>query len=193
MLVTTHMLIAQKTYNCLPDYFKLRINLHNFIFGNVKPDLVYRLSTMSHCLHDSLPFVLEEIHNLQEQGVDSPQFSITLGVINHFMADFFCSAHYPKDRFAGTIKHLRYEIELHQTYKRMERMESLNMLKSSALNLSAVAGNNLQFIMRALESEFSRRKSSKENDIDYALKACNLTNNYILNNLQLKPVINTVA
>ena len=190
MLVATHMLIAQKTYECLPDCLKSRISLRCFIFGNVKPDLIYRLSSISHRLQDSLPFVLDEIESLQNQEVESARLSINLGVINHFLADFFCSAHYSEDNYCGPLKHFKYELELHQTFK---RLESIDRLKPSTLINSISANNNLSNIIGSLETEFALQNSSKENDIYFALRACNITNSCLLNNVRFSVPANTIA
>lgn len=182
MLVGTHMLIGQRVYDNLQESFKVNMNKKGFIYGNIKPDLDYRLSSKSHCMEDSLDFVLDEINRLLllNEIVYIQQFSIDMGVINHFLADFFCSPHYHKSKeFDGIIKHMNYEFNLHKTFKKMIREEALDISK---LKTDKYIRNTLLNTILSLEDDYKKQKQSMENDIYYALRAATIASNYILDN-----------
>ena len=140
MLVNTHILIGEKVYQNLYELFKTNLCKNKFIYGNIKPDLVYRLSSKSHCIDDSLDFVLEEVNQLILSKDCKEEFSVKLGVINHFLSDFFCSPHYFKDDFNGLIKHLNYELHLHKVLK---DMENNNLLNNNCLRIDKLLKVNL--------------------------------------------------
>ncbi len=183
MLVNTHMLIGQSVYENIQRVLNINLNKSKFIYGNVKPDIVYKLATMSHCMKDSLCFVLEEISNLlvpDEKDLD--QFSIDLGVINHYLSDFFCSAHYYPERFNSFIKHIDYEYNLHKAFKKLQRDKLLNLSK---LQVDRFNKGTIIDTIFVLERLYKKENINVEKDIFYALRISTLASIYILENSSL--------
>jgi hypothetical protein len=178
MLVNTHILISNKVYNFLKKqgFFNLRKN--PFIYGNVKPDLLLPLSSRGHSFKESFNFVLEEGEKLSFiENIDIEKFSVSLGVINHFLADFFCAPHYSKEKF-DLSNHMKYEFALHNTFKRLDKNK---LLTAENLQINSLLGGNIKDTITALEKEYQKKSPSIENDIVFALRATTISSYYILN------------
>ncbi|WP_161936144.1 zinc dependent phospholipase C family protein, partial [Sarcina ventriculi] len=97
----THVIIAKKIYNALDPQKKSIIKKKNFIYGNIKPDLVSKYKLRKHYRKESYEVILEKIEKLSKiNSLDEIQkkkyfcnFSQELGVICHFICDFFCVPH----------------------------------------------------------------------------------------------------
>ncbi len=168
MKIRTHMLIARKIHAYMDENYDEKISRKHFIFGNVKPDLIRKFKTLKHSIHDSLDFVLSEIsrHENERDSVKNP--SVHLGMINHYLSDFFCSKHYYKQDDEGLIKHIKYEFRLH---KKIKQMEDEGLLGLPYFKAAEKAGGNFLDIIRELEEEYSNQPPSIENDIVFALCA----------------------
>ena len=162
------MLIARKIHTYMDENYGENINRRHFIFGNIKPDIMRKFKTLRHSIHDSLDFVLGEVtrHADERETVKNP--SVHLGMINHYLSDFFCSKHYYKESDEGLIKHIRYEKRLHKKIKQMEDSGTLGLPYFKAAENTT--GNFLD-ILRSLEEEYSSQPPSIENDIVFALCA----------------------
>ncbi|WZL74707.1 zinc dependent phospholipase C family protein [Clostridiaceae bacterium 35-E11] len=179
MLVNTHRLIGQKVHENVQKLLNIRLNKNNFIYGNMKPDLVYRLSSKSHCMKDSLYFVIDEMNRLlSTDKMNIEQFSIDLGVINHFLSDFFSSPHYHQgEKFNGIIRHMNYEYKLHKIFKKLERYNLLNL---SILKIESFTKSTILETILYLEDTYKKQNVNIENDIYYALRVSTLASIYIL-------------
>lgn len=179
MLTNTHILIGQRVHDNVQKLLNIRLNKNNFIYGNIKPDLVYRLSSKPHCMKGSLYFVIDEMNRLlSTDGMDLEQFSMDLGVITHFLSDFFCSPHYHRyEQFNGIIRHMNYEYKLHKDFKRLERYGLLNLprLKIDSFNKGTIVETILY-----LEDTYKKRNANIENDIYYALRVSTLASMHVL-------------
>ncbi|KAB3525508.1 zinc dependent phospholipase C family protein [Alkaliphilus serpentinus] len=180
MMLKTHILIGQKVFDNIKELYNMK-QLHrtSFIIGNIKPDIVYRLLIKSHCMKDSLYFVVNEINRLLSSEVeDIKEFSSSLGVINHFLSDFFCSAHYyQSEEFNGSINHFKYEMKLHQAFIKMERQKLLSLKE---LNINRYVKDSFLSSIYFLENEYKNQMPSIETDIIYALRGTTIISIFIL-------------
>ena len=162
------MLIAGKIHEYMEQNYGIKLNRKHFLFGNIKPDLVRKFKALRHSIHDSLDYVLDEMarHENERHNVKNP--SVHLGMINHYLSDFFCSKHYFRNHNEGLIKHLRYEGRLHKAIKKMDAGGFLALPESGTE--SHIRGS-FPDILRELEYEYIKRTPSIENDILFALCA----------------------
>ncbi|SHK19003.1 Zinc dependent phospholipase C [Anaerobranca californiensis DSM 14826] len=180
MIINTHMLIAKRVYGNLKSKLVFKLQKNNFIYGNIKPDLILPLSSRAHTLTDSLEFILEEANKLiYSQDIDLETFSTNLGVINHFLADFFCSPHYYKGNFPSFANHLMYEIALHNFFKKMDYDTPLTVENLKIQNLFNIDMKETIFL---LENEYLEESPKLERDIIFALKATTLISYHIVKN-----------
>ena len=190
MLVGTHLLIGENVYSYIQRKLRVELNKTNFLYGNVKPDIVFRLSSKSHRIKDSLEFVLQEIDRLMTlKDISIPQFSVDLGVISHFMSDFFCSAHcYDSEEVKGIVKHLYYEFNLHYQFKKTLRDMSSHIFEKE---IDELKNRTISEAITLLRTFYSQKIFCVKNDIYYALKASTLITRNIIENslLYSKPQI----
>ncbi|TCT14990.1 zinc dependent phospholipase C [Natranaerovirga pectinivora] len=185
MIIKTHMLIGKNAYQNIQEEYNIQLNKKYFMYGNIKPDITYTLSNKSHRLQDSLDFVLKEIDKLimnDEKNIET--FSMNLGVINHFLSDFFCAPHYYKGSyFKNIVKHLRYEFKLNEKFKEMTKKNELSI---KALDITGNLYPNIVTTIHSLETEYQKASVNIENDIKFAITLCTQINRQILNQIIIK-------
>lgn len=85
----------------------------SFVYGNIKPDLTLSLLNRPHYKENCIDFLKEEISRLSESNIGlsvniGTNYSERLGVICHYITDFFCFAHNPSfDK--SILAHIKYE------------------------------------------------------------------------------------
>lgn len=120
MDIRTHLIIASKLYDELPLSKKILIKKRNFLYGSIKPDMVSKYKLKKHYREESYDAILEKINSLTHVHWDDIAsnkgfcgFSQDLGVICHFICDFFCVPHNERWEFKHSMKsHLSYEKSL---------------------------------------------------------------------------------
>ncbi len=176
----THKHIALKIYNQYEYLFPEYLNKRSFIYGNIIPDLSIELRMKSHKMKDSLEFIVERINKLTNTPYTSiKQFSIELGIINHFLADFFCTVHFHKltKDLNDFIYHLHYEKELAKQFKIMKDNISVYILEDE---LNHISVDNLSEIILDFANSYSKNTPCIENDIQYMLKVTSLVSLYVM-------------
>ncbi len=181
MFVGTHVLIGKRVYDYIKTTLNVELDKQKFLYGNIKPDIICRLSSRSHRLKDSLDFILDEIEKLTRiEDISSSQFSVDLGVISHFMSDFFCSPHYYDIKeFDNISKHLLYEYKLHSKFKKISKGITNKLIDADIPKLESKS--NIE-IIHSLEKLYTAKILSIQNDIYFALKASTLITKNIIEN-----------
>ncbi len=84
-----------------------------FIYGNVKPDM-NELVWLKHNYQETRHFYFEHLEVAKNNHLSINQRSVALGVISHFICDYFCKYH-TKDVYAkkSLYHHFIYEFKLH--------------------------------------------------------------------------------
>ena len=154
MLMNTHILIAQNILRDVDVDFK--ISDKNFIYGNVKPDMVSKYKLKKHYLDESFDMI--------------SRFSQELGVICHFICDFFCIPHSERWEFKHSMnKHVKYEKEL----------ASFAKTYTPSQDDFKIWGNmSVKFFLEEAHKLY-RKRESYENDMQYAYFACRSIVKYI--------------
>ena len=116
MNLFNHLSIAIKLKRNIEMKFNIKIKTISFLIGNIKPDISMRYIKIPHYKKDSERFIQDEISSILEIKIHefkrcSNNFSERLGIVMHYLSDFFCYAH--TDYFKGGIwKHYSYEMQL---------------------------------------------------------------------------------
>jgi len=109
-------IIRQNVISALPAEQSIRISPFWFGLGNMLPDICWLPFTHPHFEARSAPFIRKKLglsldkhrrHDL-DQFFISPVFSLRLGIVSHYMCDFFCVAHQGSG-INGARRHLDYE------------------------------------------------------------------------------------
>ena len=98
------------------------INKNRFIWGNVKPDCIPQYKRIRHYFDESIDIIIEKILYLSSLTMYEVHYEMTiakfseeLGVICHFLCDYFCAPHYYRWECTSTKimkDHMLYEKRL---------------------------------------------------------------------------------
>ncbi len=115
MNLITHFCISLKLLRIIRSNYSDGFNTLSFIWGNLKPDICPSLIKIPHYKKDSEDFILKEISCLLEtkcSRFDKNTYSKSerLGVIAHYLSDFFCYVHSESFK-GGRWEHWIYEFK----------------------------------------------------------------------------------
>lgn len=189
MLVETHKLIA----NTLLDHIEIEefplIKSNYFLWGNIKPDCFSVYKFKKHYEFESFNMIINKCNFLASLNIDTinylyrvRRFNQELGVICHFICDFFCRPHYERWEFKSpkvTKQHIMYERELSKFAKDFCFQEqSFNNFRIDEMD---------EFLRDLLEQY--KDNNDYENDLKYAYFACY----NVINSILASIVYNTYA
>jgi len=178
LLMGTHKLFANNFLIYADSEMVGLINEKKFIWGNVKPDYVSKYKLKKHFYDESIEMILNKIDFLSSMSVEEisheygkKKFSAELGVVCHFLSDYFCYAHDKRWNLKNALKrHVLYEKHLATTAKSF----NFSGFRDQELQIEDMA----QFIeenMKHYETSHSYR-----NDLIYATFICNSVINTLL-------------
>jgi hypothetical protein len=176
MNVITHLCLSMKLKKIIEANLPVRINTLGFMFGNIKPDLIRKSKKVPHFKKSSEKYVIAQSQKLIKSQLFIYQscpcsFSINLGVLTHYLADYFCYAH--NEDYKGTmLNHYIYEIGLSiNYYLHNNKISNFEYLQQSYTtnNIFSIFSN-----IDAMTKEYSNKlqEVSHVKDISFALKAC---------------------
>ena len=125
MILNTHLTISNALIENLDSSKSFFISEKNFIYGNIKPDMTSKYVLHKHYLKESFDMIIGKIKSLCklslvfiEKYFSISKFSQELGVICHFLCDFFCVPHSQRWEFSHSFKkHVIYEKDLQSIAK----------------------------------------------------------------------------
>ena len=152
----------------------IRINTIGFVYGNLKPDISIPLLRIPHFMHKSLQFVLSEITELLKYDVNkisgcSMEFSKRLGIVIHYLSDFFCHVH-DSEYHGSMIRHYFYEVKLF-IYSRLNRHMFASFRYTRYPILSITQASILNSVEK-LHAKYRSKSPSFDRDIIYTLRMC---------------------
>lgn len=177
MMMKTHIIISKSLLDNIDSNKEFFLDRKNFIYGNIKPDIVSKYKLKKHYLDESYEMIRSKIEYFSSMDLDTlekcytkREFSQEIGVICHFMADFFCVAHSERWEFKHSLKiHVQYESGLTKVAK------NYNLKKDRKQYL-----DDLDLFFKKLYEEYKANGNFEENDLKYAAYMCNTVINYIL-------------
>jgi hypothetical protein len=114
MFVQSHLLLAEKIARGISADLPEQLPLGPFLLGAVYPDFSPRYKKISHNLEGALPTMQELIPSVWSAGTSqaiSERQAFEMGIICHFLCDFFCQAHNFKE-YQSVFCHVCYEIQM---------------------------------------------------------------------------------
>ncbi len=163
--------MGRHLYKYFTKNLDVELDEANFVAWNVLPDIAPSLLKLSHFKKDIYDLVMERAENLSKHGAEMSvkEYSKQLGILCHFMADFFCYAH--ADYFDGTkLGHAKYEIEMQlYGYRRKEMLSAVDLLVNAAEMDKSLA---LYEQINLLHEQYRSIAPSYGVDIVYTLTAC---------------------
>ncbi len=184
MYYTTHMLFADILYRKLKDSKGIKINRYSFKYGSVKPDLSTLKLTMPHSFEESLPYVLDEMELIidwvnEPSQLKTREFARRLGIILHYIADYFCLPHNSAVSNKSLVPHIVYE-------KRMDRFCKLNKFhyvkrKRYFDDFSHSGCKSIEEYINYKHGQYLNSSQNMLTDIEYALQTSLSVANTVIN------------
>ena len=153
----------------------IRLDIEAFEAGCVLPDQKLRYMILHpHYFKRSFPYlcgmIRRTVRDMQRGEISMEHFSLRLGLICHYIADFFCHAH-NHPRYLGYTKHKRYEQSLDSSLAEPEIMAILKNAKSRrAAYLIAQSWTIAQWLWQ-IHREYRQNAPSQQNDMEYSITA----------------------
>jgi hypothetical protein len=171
----SHLLIGRTVYNFILNNFGFKLNYNSLEIGCIKPDISTELINIPHYKEKSFDFIIEKINSLKEVALPESQrelkkFSCDLGIVLHYISDYFCYAHNDKlmDRMP---QHFFYEMNLELELRKYLTKSSF---KSMDIYLTKEDHNNLKksliCYINEKHKQYTEEKSRVSNDIYYTLQ-----------------------
>lgn len=180
MLMNTHKILAQDFISNIDKDKKYLINENHFIWGNIKPDCVSKYKLKKHYMDESLDMVVNKIQFLASLSLEDiykdyseNKFSQELGVVCHFLCDFFCIPHNQRWEFksANAMKeHVMYEKDLSKIAKELKIRKEIDR---------SVSSEEIRSYIIYLQNEYEKTMEY-DNDLDFAYYICQSVINMIL-------------
>lgn len=181
MLVNTHIIIGKTIINNIDSDKLFMVSEKNFLYGTVKPDMVSKYKLKKHYLEESFKMIIDKIKYLSRLTLEDirkrfsmSKFSQELGVICHFLCDFFCVPHSERWEFKHSMnKHIKYERELAIVAKEFVPLKE---------KIKIFDNEPIESFILDLHKKY-KLKSSYENDVIFANYACNSVVDYVFDSI----------
>jgi len=168
MITNTHLLISKIIYNYCSEKLNVKLSKWNFVYGNIKPDFVKDNSKYYHYINESINMVREYSQQLIRNKMSIEKYSITLGMVCHFICDYFCLYHTEKYKNKNIFQHLIYEIVLHLIFIKLLICGKLKTIMNGNIVKKDVA-----LIINDVYQKYDKENKSFTKDIIYAISAAN--------------------
>lgn len=183
MLMNTHFQIAKSVLENMDEKKAILISEKNFVYGNVKPDAFSKYKLKKHYMEESFNMIIEKVKYLCSLTLESLSkvFSISrlsqeLGVICHFLCDFFCVAHSERWEFKHSMnKHVIYERELAAKAKETDLVK----IKGDG----DIKEGEFESFFKTLYSQYKSNGNYIENDLRFSTYICNSVTDFVLGSI----------
>jgi hypothetical protein len=99
------------------------------------------------------------------------RFSMNLGIIMHYITDFFCYAHnHPK--FVNKLEHIKYEVKVAVKYTKVNVPELLLNAWNNVEEYNNLSDGSIRNYISNKHDEYMKNMPGIENDIKYSLEMC---------------------
>lgn len=199
IFVETHKTIGQNICQAISQSHDIELNMKNFVWGAVLPDIHPKYRSMSHYPDQSIDYIVKEINSLifigrfidfkndAFYGISNKLFSRKLGIISHFLADAVCLPHYENWTFYEALtKHVKYEKNLAKLANDYE-FRSIDLrpveYKTNRDGNYKISDLLEDFLMTSLEAY--KQEKSMETDLDFSFNINLLMTEFVLDTIEL--------
>jgi hypothetical protein len=142
-----------------------KLDYQAFAYGNIKPDLDKSCISCWHTFEDSVDVINDYAEELIESKVSVREFSEALGIICHFVCDYFCLHHGRRYWKRDPVAHGIYEVKLHAKFLKLYSSGNIKISYKCKLEKS------LKGMVKKLLRKYNLKAKGMETDIGYALIA----------------------
>jgi len=176
MTYQTHAYLGAEIFPVICETWGITLSRKRLIAGSIKPDRNSLFFRHPHFWKHSHRFIEKKIRKLAHAtlvaGKKNKKFSEELGIVLHYTADFFTSAHNMKPN--KIREHLAFEERLHRDFLALVDSESLrNTLKMIDFPVTSS--------LRYRHNRFSSDMAETSNDIREITVACLTITSFIMN------------
>lgn len=158
-------------YKYFTQKLDIKLDKQTFVMWNVMPDIAPSLLKLSHFKKDIYDLVMEKAAFLCSEGdmLSITEYSKQLGILCHFMSDFFCYAH-SEDFDGSKIDHLKYELKMQFFgYRRKSMLHAVDLIdRAASVDPSAALYEQIN----ELHAQYREKEPSYGNDFIYSMTAC---------------------
>ena len=165
MITGTHSLMSSILYKYLIKKTGFKLDLMAFAYGNIMPDFDKGYIKCPHTLEDSIHTINAYSENLMKSSVSIQEFSMCLGVVCHFVCDYFCLYHSKEYWKKDPVGHAAYEAALHIKFL------TLFSNKNFKLKFKCVPEQSVEDMVNKIFKKYNSEPRTMTNDITYALIA----------------------
>ncbi len=171
MFTQTHRLIGETIGTIIRREYPDILDEKAFQYGCMIPDYYLRFVSIPHYKNKSFQFVtgmIQKARCLPQTIKEKQCFSTELGIITHYISDYFCQAH-NYSKYDNCMNHLIYEGKLAAEFKRV------NLQKFCFSNLSGYSNHKLGSLVHLpafinnRHLEYRNEKRQMRTDIAFCL------------------------
>lgn len=174
MLINTHLLMSHILYNGISKAQNIKINRLAFSYGCIKPDIYNKDINQEHTLDNSIECLEKYSKKLLSNSISIKDFSMSLGVMCHFICDYFCLYHNGEYSKKSIFHHFLYEMKLH--LKLLLLILRGKLMVDNYIPLE----KNLVAMILEQQKKYSLEEKSLTRDINYALTSATVISKFML-------------
>ncbi|QUH24392.1 zinc dependent phospholipase C family protein [Serpentinicella alkaliphila] len=174
MFPQTHRIISQHVHHHVSELLGVNLNKSSLTYGSIKPDIAPHLAKLAHFKPNTFDYICDEINELSKFSlVPNVQFmklvSTNIGVVTHFIADYFCVPHNDRATYKNNfLQHMKYENNLHKLFKSFDKKIDL----TDTAHIFYTNNNiSIKDYLETLHLEYTNRGESLENDLESSVLA----------------------
>lgn len=178
MLIPTHRVISQILLTEIKRYSGVELEEKYFIYGNVLPDIAPKYIITKHFINESIDFLIYRIDSLLNNNNITPRkFAVELGIITHYLCDYYCVPHNDRAYFKGKVnEHMLYEKKLHTKFKQGYDLSGFKQ------NINPYSKEPVREFIYFMLDKYILDEKSFEKDIMYSLYVASKVSLYIIEN-----------
>ena len=191
MIIQTHRLIGENIFKSVNLNMGFKLDRKNILIGSVLPDIVPKYMRQKHFFSVSYDFILNKIQELYRDShkISIKEFSLRLGIITHYISDFFCTPHndraYYKNHF---MEHMQFESRLHLLFSKEKSAKKIEIPSVDKFNYESVKS-----LIDKLHEDYEKRGVSYENDFVSTIEAVNMLSCMLIVHCMAKNIVHSPA
>jgi hypothetical protein len=182
MNTRTHAYLGEVLYPVIRETWGIDLSRKRFIAGSIKPDVCTLFVTHPHFWRHSRSYALKKIKKLSGKilapGKKHKKFSENLGILLHYIADFFTAVHNLRPNPLG--EHFAYEELLDREFKKYVTLESARTTMLLICPPGSSLGLDPASLLDDLHERYAPSREDPLADIREILVACVSVTAYIM-------------
>ena len=191
MIIQTHRLIGENIFKSVNLNMGFELDRKNIIIGSVLPDVVPKYMRQKHFFSVSYDYILNKIQELymDSNKISIKEFSLRLGIITHYISDFFCTPHNDREYYKNHfIEHMQSESKLHLLFAKEKSAKKIDIPSVDRFNYESVKA-----LIDKLHEDYEKRGVSYENDFVSTIEAVNMLSCMLISHCIAKNIVHSPA